>query len=58
MKINVKFNIGTNDYPETPLTEGEHTVSDKLGQELIDRGYAEPVVTAEAKAPAIKGEKK
>lgn len=35
MKIRVHCNLGTKDFPDAPLTEGEHEVDDKFGAKLV-----------------------
>lgn len=58
MRIHLKLNIGTNDKEYPPLKEGEHEVSDEIGQKLITRGWAVELpatIKAIPPAPAIRG---
>jgi len=62
MKILLRVNLGSREFPDFPFMEGEtHIVSKDLGELLIRRGFALEVVTTPdqakvkgvAKAPAI-----
>ena len=44
MKIEVFLNLGTNDWPLSPLLAGEHEVSDSLGSELVKAKVAREIV--------------
>ena len=52
MKIKLLCNLGTNDYPDTPLQEGEHDVPDNLANKLIARKLA--VAIEQPKPPEVK----
>jgi hypothetical protein len=58
MRIRLKLNIGTNDKEYPPLREGEHEVSDEVGQRLVNRGWAVELpktIKAVPPAPTIAG---
>lgn len=45
MLVEVFLNLGTNDFPDSPLTAGEHEVPDVLGASLVARRLAREIVT-------------
>ena len=58
MLVEVFLNLGTSEFPDSPLPAGEHEVTDKLGALLVARGLARAIevpVTfqAVAEAPAV-----
>ncbi len=60
MKIRIKTNLGTRDFPGKPWLAGEeHEVDDSVGALLVSRGVAEDLspVTTEIVAPIQKTER-
>lgn len=46
MKVKLKCNLGTNDFPDSPLPEGEHEVTDTFGAKLVALKLAEDITPA------------
>lgn len=51
MRVRVKCNLGTDDFPDSPLTEGEHEVSETFGAQLVGLKLADEVA---AELPPVK----
>jgi hypothetical protein len=55
-RVKILLNLGTMDYPENPLPEGEHEVTDEFAAKLIARRHAVLLPPVKATISSAKAE--